>query len=127
MIRPTIELSSIVSDGPKAHPQPDGSTYWQSTPCFVCDGPISKGEWISKVHGRWSHRDCARTMVKVSEVRTAWALIAEDIARTPRAYPTKVVRTVLEHLAEMVHEQVYLDECARDDALGIVHDEEFQP
>lgn len=117
MQRPTIALASIESSGPKEHPQPDGTVYRQTTPCHVCDGTIDTGEAISRVGGRWAHRDCAKTCVDTAEVRTAWALLGEDVARNPRAYKARDVRTIVENLAGLVHEQVYRDEVAVSDDL----------
>lgn len=109
MQRPNISLSAIQSDGPQRIPQSDGSVHVKVTPCFVCDGTIEPGEWISKVHGRWAHRECAQGVMTSADTRAAWALIGEDIARRPRAYSTREIRTVVGHLVELVHRDT-LDE-----------------
>jgi hypothetical protein len=118
MQRPQIALAAITSAGPREIPQSDGSTYRQAVPCFVCDGPIDTGERISKIGGRWAHAECAKSCVDSAEVRTAWALIGEDIARHPRAYGVRQIRTVVEQLASLVHEAVYRDELDQEDEAG---------
>lgn len=114
MKRPNIPLAVIESDGPRVIPQSDGATYTRQTPCFVCDGDIERGELISRVHGRWAHQSCAKTFITTAEVRTAWALIGEAIARRPRAYSARDIRTVVAQLASLVHEQVLQDELAEE-------------
>lgn len=108
MKRPDLQLSAIQSDGPRRHPQPDGSVYVTATPCPVCNGPIEAGEWIAKIgtedSGRsWAHRDCAQKAVDNAGLRNAWALIGADVARRPRAYSATQVRTVVEHLVQLVY------------------------
>lgn len=116
MKRPDITLAAIQSDGPRRHPQPDGSVVITATPCHVCNGPIEAGEWIAKVityndiRGCWAHRDCAQNFVNAASLRNAWALIGADVARRPRAYSATQVRTVVEHLVQLVYREEYDDE-----------------
>lgn len=112
MKRPDMTVAAIVSDGPKSYPD---STYVKATPCPVCGGTIDRGEWIAKIGTyatgeQWAHRDCAQNAVNTTTVRNAWALIGADAARRPRAYKATDLRTILEHLVQLV----YLDEYDED-------------
>lgn len=115
MKRPGINLSCIPSDGPRVHPQPDGSTHVRATPCPVCDGTIEAGEFISKIGTpdsgqRWAHKDCAERVFNASSIRNAWALLGADAARRPRAYSAKDLRTILDHLVQLVYRDEFDDE-----------------
>jgi hypothetical protein len=115
MKRPDISLSYIPSDGPRVHPQPDGSNYVKATPCPVCDGTIEAGEFISKVGTedlgtRWAHKDCAEKLFNAQTIRNAWVMLGADAARRPRAYRAKDLTTILEHLVQIAHRDEYDDE-----------------
>lgn len=115
MKRPDITLSTIPSDGPRHHPQPDG--YVTATPCPVCDGTIERGEFISKIGdeisgARWAHKDCAEKAFNATSIRGAWVMLGADAARRPRAYKAKDLTVILEHLVEIAHRDEYDEEFA---------------
>jgi hypothetical protein len=125
MKRPDINLSSIVSDGPRYLPVSDGSVYTHATPCPVCDGTIEAGEFISKIGdetygARWAHKDCAEKAFNAASIRGAWVMLGADAARRPRAYKAKELTVILEHLVQIAHRDEY-DEEFDDQPAGRVY------
>lgn len=115
MKRPDINLSSIVSDGPRHLPVSDGTVHTYATPCPVCDGTIEAGEFISKIGtfdsgSRWAHKGCAEKAFNAASIRNAWVLLGADAARRPRAYKAKDLTTILEHLVQLVYRDEYDEE-----------------
>lgn len=117
MKRPTVTLAFQPSEGPRVHPQPDGSTYVTATPCPVCDGTIEAGEFISKIGTydsgqRWAHKECAEKAFNAASIRGAWLMLGADAARRPRAYKAKDLTIILEHLVQIAYRDEYDDEFA---------------
>jgi hypothetical protein len=95
MKRPTFDLASIYSNGPKVIKVDDADPEIKATPCRKCGQDIAKDAWICKVFGGWEHRQCAADSLAEIPASRAWLALAMDAARRPRDYRTTELRQIL--------------------------------
>lgn len=103
MKRPTFDLATIYSNGPKLIKVEDAPPEIRATPCAKCGGEIPKDAWICKVFSGWQHRQCAKETLTEIPASRAWLALAMDAARRPRDYKTAELRQILTSVVDVAY------------------------
>ncbi len=95
------KLSVIPSDGPREHPQPDGSIWVTSTPCHVCRRKIEQGQPITYFEGWWAHESCVTESLIKSGSPRAWLTLGAQLARHPSTFKAVEIKAIVNNLMRM--------------------------